>query len=76
MVKFSKAIVVVSALAAVVVVACAGPGGKGEGDSCSDEDQCSVDLTCQPIAGHGDVCCPAPPDASTKAGCHASPDGG
>jgi len=56
--------------------ACAGPMGKGEGDSCSSQDDCSTDLTCQPIQGHGDVCCPAPPDNSSKSSCHAQVDGG
>ena len=41
-----------------VVTACAGPTGKGEGDSCSTNDDCSSDLTCQPIGDAGDVLLP------------------
>jgi hypothetical protein len=61
-----------------LLVACAGPlGGKGEGDQCTGEDQCSDDLQCQPIQGRsGDYCCPAPADASDKANCQAASDGG
>jgi hypothetical protein len=63
-----------------LVMGCAGPGGKGEGDSCGSQDDCSADLTCQPIQGRsGDFCCPAPPDASDKSNCQAQapqPDGG
>jgi hypothetical protein len=44
---------------AVSLLACAGPVGKGEGDSCSKADDCSSDLTCQPVVGRsGDYCCP------------------
>jgi hypothetical protein len=51
--------------------------GKGEGDSCTGQDECSADLTCQPIGGHsGDFCCPAPADASNKPNCQAQGDGG
>ena len=50
-------------------------GGKGEGDSCSSND-CSADLTCQPISGRtSDYCCPTPPDVSDKATCHPVVDG-
>jgi hypothetical protein len=73
---FRKMVFVVMAGAACGLMACAGPGGKGEGDSCTTEDDCSADLTCQPISGHGDVCCPTPPDASSKSSCQAEPDGG
>jgi hypothetical protein len=62
---------------ACLVAGCAGPGGKGEGDSCGSQDDCSADLTCQPIIGRsGDFCCPAPADASDKPNCQAQPDGG
>lgn len=75
---FRKIAFVVMGLVAMVstVGACAGPMGKGEGDSCSTQDDCSSDLTCQPVPGHGDVCCPAPADSSTKANCQASGDAG
>ncbi|HEY5239818.1 MAG TPA: hypothetical protein VIJ22_00065 [Polyangiaceae bacterium] len=57
-----------------VVAGCAGPMGKGEGDSCSGNEDCSADLTCQPITGRsGDFCCPAPADASDKSNCQAQP---
>ena len=73
---FRKMTFVVVALAGLTA-ACAGPSGKGEGDSCSGADDCSADLTCQPILGrNGDFCCPAPADASDKANCQAEPDGG
>ena len=43
---------------------CAGPTGKGMGESCSSQDDCSTDLTCQPVYGRqGDFCCPTPADA-------------
>lgn len=59
------------------LIGCAGPiGGKSQGESCSTEDECGTDLTCQPIAGHGDVCCPTPADTSTSSGCQAASDGG
>jgi hypothetical protein len=57
------------------VAACVGAVGKGEGDSCSGEDQCSQNLTCQPIGDTGDFCCPTPANTSSKASCH-TPDGG
>ena len=57
-------------IAAAIAVACAGPFGKGEGDSCSKADDCSSDLTCQPIWGRqGDYCCPTPADAGKAANC-------
>jgi hypothetical protein len=57
--------------AAVALLACAGPVGKGEGDTCSTNDDCSSNLICQPIGGHGDVCCPAPPSSSKESNCQA-----
>jgi hypothetical protein len=63
-------VVVASGVAVVMAVACAGPIGKGEGDSCSSADDCSSNLTCQPIYGRqGDFCCPTPPDAGSAANC-------
>ncbi|HEY3815656.1 MAG TPA: hypothetical protein VGL81_00715 [Polyangiaceae bacterium] len=60
-----------------LVAGCAGPMGKGEGDSCSGNDECSSDLTCQPVGGRsGDFCCPTPADASSKSNCQVEPDGG
>jgi hypothetical protein len=76
MVMVRKMLFVVLAVTACGLVACAGPNGKGEGDSCNSEDDCSSDLTCQPIAGHGDVCCPTPPYSSKKANCQTTGDGG
>jgi hypothetical protein len=61
------------------LLACAGPGGKGEGESCSSQNDCSADLTCQPIGSRGDFCCPTPPDAQSgqsNPNCTASGDGG
>jgi hypothetical protein len=61
-------------LAAVFAAAgCAGPVGKGEGESCSKDD-CSSDLTCQPVlnaqnVSKGDFCCPTPPNSSNYANC-------
>jgi hypothetical protein len=58
--------------AAVALLACAGPVGKGEGDSCSTADDCSSNLQCQPVTGRGgDYCCPAPPSTSKEANCQA-----
>jgi hypothetical protein len=65
---------------AAVATACslAGCAGKGEGDGCSGADDCSADLTCQPVPGRtGDYCCPTPADNSSKSTCHAADgDGG
>jgi|HubBroStandDraft_5_1064220.scaffolds.fasta_scaffold213568_3 hypothetical protein len=73
---FGKMVFVVLAGVACGLIACAGPDGKGEGDSCGSNDDCSSGLICQPITGHGEVCCPAPPDSSTKSSCQAESDGG
>jgi hypothetical protein len=55
---------------AVIAVGCAGPMGKGDGDSCSGADDCSSNLTCQPILGRqGDYCCPTPPQTSKESNC-------
>lgn len=50
----------VCGMGAAALVACAGPiGGKGEGESCSTEDECGSNLTCQPVDGRSeDYCCP------------------
>ena len=58
------------------VAACAGPIGKGEGDSCKTSDDCEDGLYCQPIGNTGPYCCPTPPSSSKKAACNASQDGG
>ncbi len=66
-------------LVAALSSACAGPIGKGEGDSCTTADDCSSNLTCQPITGRqGDYCCPTPPGTSKETNCQAvaSQDGG
>jgi len=74
---FRKMACVVVASVACGLLACAGPNGKGEGESCSSQEDCGSDLTCQPITGRqGDFCCPAPADSSTKSNCQAQPDGG
>ena len=58
---------------AVALLACAGPVGKGEGDSCSTADDCSSNLTCQPINGrNGDFCCPTPASTSKEGNCQAT----
>jgi hypothetical protein len=57
------------------LVACAGPMGKGQGESCSKQEDCSADLTCQPVNG-ADYCCPTPASASTSGTCKAQGDGG
>jgi hypothetical protein len=62
---------------AVSLLACAGPIGKGEGDTCATADDCSSNLTCQSIAGRsGDFCCPTPADTSKEANCQPGPDAG
>ncbi len=65
-------------VSAALSAACAGPMGKGEGDSCTSADDCSSNLTCQPVTGRqGDFCCPTPPSTSKEANCQAtSTDGG
>ncbi len=65
-------------VAAALSSACAGPMGKGEGDSCTTNDDCSSNLTCQPIYGRSqDYCCPTPPSTSKEQNCQvASTDGG
>jgi hypothetical protein len=71
---FGKMAFVGMALVAVgcLVGGCAGPMGKGEGDSCGGNDECSADLTCQPITGRSsDFCCPSPADSSSKSNCQA-----
>jgi hypothetical protein len=69
--------VMVAIAGACTLGACAGPGGQGEGDSCSDSQGCSADLTCQPISGRPvDYCCPTPAEQSDKSTCHADVDGG
>ncbi len=62
----------VCGLVAGVLAAAGCWAGVSEGDSCGgSQDNCGDNLTCQPIAGHGDVCCPTPPSASDKDNCHA-----
>jgi hypothetical protein len=73
---FRKMVFFGLACALAGLVACAGPLGKGQGESCSSFDDCAADLTCQPIGSHGDFCCPTPASASTSSNCKASPDGG
>jgi hypothetical protein len=63
-------VLLVCAVTAALSAACAGPLGKGEGDSCSGADDCSSNLTCQHIQGRdGDYCCPTPQSASKEANC-------
>jgi len=72
-------VLIACGLAAVLSTACAGPTGKGEGDSCTTNDDCSSNLICQPIPGrNSDYCCPTPADAGKAANCQpgASADGG
>jgi hypothetical protein len=60
-------------LVAALTGGCAGPIGKGEGDSCASEDDCSSNLTCQPISGRkGDFCCPTPANASKEGNCQVT----
>jgi hypothetical protein len=56
------------------LTACSGLGGVSEGSACGGStDDCAANLTCQPIKGHGSVCCPAPASASDNPSCHAAP---
>jgi hypothetical protein len=58
---------------AMFVVGCSDFGGKSEGDTCGgSRDECGSNLTCQPINGHGSVCCPTPASASKESNCQAS----
>jgi hypothetical protein len=73
---WKTAFVVVSlAVFGGVVAACTGPLGKGEGDSCDTNDQCSEGLDCQPIGDGGDYCCPTPAQSSSKATCQGGNSG-
>ncbi len=72
-------LVLTAGLVSILAAGCAGGGGGGEGDSCSSNDDCSGQLICQPISGHGQVCCPAPSptvQTSTNPNCHPTGDGG
>jgi hypothetical protein len=72
---FRKTVFFGTASAIVCFLGCAGPLGKGQGESCSSQSDCAADLTCQPIGTRGDFCCPTPPSASTSSTCTAA-DGG
>jgi hypothetical protein len=73
---FRKTLLVVTAFGVAALFACAGPVGKGQGDSCSTADDCSAGLVCQPVNDAGPYCCPTPPGSSTAAVCKAGGDGG
>lgn len=49
-------------LFAALSSACVGnETGTSEGDGCTNPDECSSELLCQPVGGRtGDFCCPAP----------------
>ncbi len=66
-----KATMLVTAVALTAgLFGCAGPMGKGEGEQCATQDDCSTDLTCQPVSGRqGDYCCPTPADAGNSPNC-------
>jgi hypothetical protein len=70
----SKILVTLAAgsIASVMALGCSDAGGISEGDQCgAPKDNCSSNLTCQPISGQaGDVCCPTPPESSKKDSCH------
>ncbi len=44
--------------------------GNSEADDCKTDDDCGSNLTCQPIPGRGDRCCPSPSDSSNYEDCH------
>ena len=70
---FRKMTIVMVAVGLVGALAagCAGQVGKGEGESCSRDEDCNNQLFCQPVQGRqGDFCCPAPATASGEANCH------
>jgi hypothetical protein len=70
MVAKTAFVVLAAGVAVMMAVACAGPLGKGDGDSCSTADDCSSNLTCQAITGRqGEYCCPTPPTASKESNC-------
>ncbi len=70
-----KAFVSVSlaiSLAVATLAACS--GGVSQGEECGGpQDDCSSNLSCQPIAGRGkSYCCPSPPESSNYQNCHAA----
>ena len=60
MVRKMASVVVAGLL--VALVGCVGNEfGTGEGNSCSNADECKSELLCQPVTGRtGDFCCPSP----------------
>jgi hypothetical protein len=43
--------------------------GSSEGDNCKSDDDCDSNLTCQPVTGRGNRCCPTPASASNYTDC-------
>lgn len=69
-----KFLVVLISVGALYLGACSGLGGTKQGDECGGStDDCSANLTCQPIKGRGkSFCCPTPPESSDYQNCHAA----
>jgi hypothetical protein len=52
---------------ALLFLACS----SGQGDSCSTDNDCGANLTCQPVHGRDqNFCCPTPAEASDYQNCH------
>jgi hypothetical protein len=57
------------AFAGLAIAACSG----GQGDTCSADNDCGANLTCQPIRGREkNFCCPTPAESSDETNCHPS----
>jgi hypothetical protein len=67
-------------VATASLLGCAGPIGKGEGDSCSTADDCGSDLTCYAPRGKTqNYCCPtqgAGAPAPKSSNCDPASDAG
>ncbi len=66
-----KVFVVAVSLVVAALAACS--GGVSQGEECGgSQDDCSSNLSCQPIAGRGhSYCCPTPAEVSHYQNCHA-----
>jgi hypothetical protein len=58
-----------SSILLAAFVACGGNGSKGAGDTCSGAEDCTANLTCQPIMNRtgSNYCCATPPESTKNA---------